>query len=388
MNSFSIETRLKWINRTVYFFLVVGILLSLRLWLSDRLFPLSPVFDGLSFRPPIDLILLSLFLVAIGLNFFLLRKVIFYLIVAMLILIASCDQMRLQPWVYIYFLLLLPFLFTRSQIENHFVMNSMQLVIPGVYVWSGLHKLNDYFIDYTKDIIQQVTAVKNLLPDSFDNIILLIPIIEIIAGLALIVPKFRNAGLVGVIVIHITILLFIGPLGANVNSIIWPWNIAMIFLAILIFYRQANKITLFAHHPLKVRILNLILVVLVWLLPSMNFFKLWDHYLSFSLYSGKINDFYIAINQSELKKIEGDLHDYFVRIDELQGGEIIDIQRWSMEELNVPFTGQSRVFKNVCKHFCDLGIEENAMFFLEIKRNDRNAIQSFTCKDLGPVRWL
>lgn len=386
MKSFSIETRLKWINRTVYFFLVVGILLSLRLWLSDRLFPLSPFFDGFSLRPPIDLALLSLFLIAVGLNFFLLRKAILYLIVAMLILIMSSDQMRLQPWVFIYFLLLLPFLFTSGWTDNHYVMNSIQLVIPGVYVWSGLHKLNHNFIDYTKSILQQVTGIKDLLPDSFANIILLIPVVEIITGLALIFPKFRNVGVAGATTIHISILILIGPFGAGMNSIIWPWNIAMICLVMFAFYRQTNKIVLFVSHPLNVRILNIILVVLVWLLPSMNFFKLWDHYLSFSLYSGKINDFYIAVNQNELKKIDKDLHNYFVKIDGLQGGEIIDIQKWSMEELNVPFTGQRRVFKNVCKHFCNLGVDNNAMYFLEVRRKDQNAIQSLTCRDLDALR--
>lgn len=304
----------------------------------------------------------------------------------MLILIMSSDQMRLQPWVFIYFLLLLPFLFTSGWTDNHYVMNSIQLVIPGVYVWSGLHKLNHNFIDYTKSILQQVTGIKDLLPDSFANIILLIPVVEIITGLALIFPKFRNVGVAGATTIHISILILIGPFGAGMNSIIWPWNIAMICLVMFAFYRQTNKIVLFVSHPLNVRILNIILVVLVWLLPSMNFFKLWDHYLSFSLYSGKINDFYIAVNQNELKKIDKDLHNYFVKIDGLQGGEIIDIQKWSMEELNVPFTGQRRVFKNVCKHFCNLGVDNNAMYFLEVRRKDQNAIQSLTCRDLDALR--
>lgn len=252
-------------------------------------------------------------------------------------------------------------------------------------MWSGLHKLNPNFIDYTKSILQQVTGIKDLLPDSFANIILLIPVVETITGLALIFPKFRNVGVAGVTTIHLAILILIGPLGAGMNPIIWPWNIAMICLVMLAFYRQTNKIVLFSH-PLNVRILNIILVVLVWLLPAMNFFKLWDHYLSFSLYSGKVNDFYIAINQSELKKIDKDLHNYFVKIDGLQGGEIIDIQKWSMEELNVPFTGQRRVFKNVCKHFCNPGMDNNAMYFLEVRRKDQNVIQSLTCKDLDSLR--
>ena len=53
------------------------------------------------------------------------------------------------------------------------------------------------------------------------------------------------------------------------------------------------------------------------------------------------------------------------------GGEVIDVQKWCMKELNAPFSDQERIFKNISKSFCSLNIANDGLMFLGIPPNGR-----------------
>jgi hypothetical protein len=119
-------------------------------------------------------------------------------------------------------------------------------------------------------------------------------------------------------------------------------------------------------------------------MPVLNFFGLWDTYLSFSLYSGKINAFYIAVEDNELGKIDKRLNQYFIRIDGLQGGKIIGVNEWAVGELNVPFYPETRNLKKIGTHFCKLGIPDDKLFFLEFELPfEKGIFKRFTCKEVA-----
>ncbi len=116
------------------------------------------------------------------------------------------------------------------------------------------------------------------------------------------------------------------------------------------------------------KILSLFIVILAWISPALNFVECWDNYLSFSFYSAKVNSYYIAIEENELVKIDKRLNKFFVQIKGLSGGQIIDLNKWSMSELNVPFYPETRVFKKICNSFCELGIGDEKLIFLEVEQ--------------------
>jgi hypothetical protein len=370
--------RLKWIQRTVLLFLFAGILLSYKLWISDRNFPLSPVFDPLTVSPFVDRLLISLFLVLIIVDLFLEKKILTTLILMMLTFLVAMDQMRLQPWIYIYFLFMLPLVLSN---DDRFTLNSIRLIIPGIYVWSGVHKMNEYFVQYLKGILVEVINVQRNVP-FLESFIQFIPFFELAVGLALLFPTFRQPGVWAAAILHSVVLLLMGPTGANMNSVIWPWNLAMTIMVVLVFHNQDGRVILHSSAPAK-RAISFTLAILVWILPSFNYIGWWDNYLSFSLYSGKISNFYIAIKQDQVHKIEKGFHQYFAEIEGLQGGEVIDVQKWCMEELNVPFTGEARIFKNISKSFCLLDIPNDDLMFLGIPPNGGEASVVFTCNDLS-----
>src|SRR3954467_4632434 len=99
----SVFPRLEIIRKVICFFFIAGILLSLNLWRSDRFFPLAPFVKGLPdlgeiFSNGLTVSLVGLLIAGI----FFKHKSIFYMNMCLLIFLVAYDQMRCQPWVYVY----------------------------------------------------------------------------------------------------------------------------------------------------------------------------------------------------------------------------------------------------------------------------------------------
>lgn len=367
-------------------FFVFGILLSFQVWISNRFFPLAPFFEGIAVKGfTADIIILGVLIISL-LAVIISGKIIFTrcALFSLTILLLQ-DQLRWQPWVYLYLLILIPFAIFKENKFHFSILSCLQFMIVGVYIWSGVQKFNSNFIDNTfKNILTVFFGLEDqTIVHSLNYLGYSIPVIEVCMGLSLVIPKFRDAGVIICILTHVFILGYLSPLGINSNSVVYPWNIAMIILVTLLFFRIKNPINFWSYENIKMKVLNLTMMTLVWVLPLFSFVNLWDNYLSFSLYSDKPNRYYIAIEANEIGKIDKRLHKYFVNIKGLSGGQIIDVDKWSMDVLNVPFYPERRVFKRIASSFCELGIDEEKLFFLEIEQPlNSNRIFAFTCKNL------
>jgi hypothetical protein len=51
-------------------------------------------------------------------------------------------------------------------------------------------------------------------------------------------------------------------------------------------------------------------------MPLFNLIGYWDNFLSFALYSGNVNAFYIAVSETSTRKIDKRLEKYFLKIEE------------------------------------------------------------------------
>ena len=366
---------------TIILAFVLGVLFSRHLWISyGRFFPMLKPFDGLPEIPyPFDLILL-LFFIAFSIGWIIFeRRSLGFAALSLLLIVICQDQMRWQPWVYLYLLLLLPFLF---QCRNaHYagdLLSCLQWIIAGVYVWSGIHKMNPNFLDGHFAEIMRVAGMSSPWRD-WKPIGYALPIIEIFIGFALLVPRLRKFGVCAAVLVHVLILLYLSPLMTNQNSVVYPWNLAMIAIDILLFWNSKESMFTLSGHG-RLVFMKIGIVLLVWLLPVLNFFGYWDHYLSFSLYSNKPSSFYVAIEKSELSKIDPRLVKYFVEIPGLQGGQLLDVNQWAVRELNVPFYPEMRALKKMRNKFCELNMNREHVVFLELYRSgEKTEYKNFTC---------
>lgn len=234
-DNISVEKRLEFILKISCIGLIIGILLSYNLWNSEREIPLLPYFE---FVPNLPNFINKAFLYAL---FFLLMSIIlsynkkvFITLFILLSFLLFQDQLKWQPWVYLYFLFFIPFLF---KIEEKNKLKYFQIIIIGVYFWSGLHKFQAEFIFNTfSSILKNLFRIQD--SNLIENLLILgyaIPIIEILTAVFLFTKRFQFLGIILAISTHIFALLYLGPLGISHNTVVYPWNIAMMFFVIILF---------------------------------------------------------------------------------------------------------------------------------------------------------
>ncbi len=379
--------------------LLVGIAMSLTLWSNQRLFPLAPVFTGMPALPAsLEWGVVGLWGVALLAVLALPNRWALAAVYALGAVILIQDQMRWQPWVYTYLLLLFPFLWddkptpatpkmkkAKQELSNFDYITYVQIFLIGLYFWGGVHKLNAGFNEVIYPLF-----VKSLLklPDGhwlYEAKIfgLLIPVTEILVGIGLIIPRFRKIAAIGAIFTHLVILLFLSPLGLNDNHIVIPWNMAMIVVVYLSCFNQQQKLVLWHPQADRRRWLAIGLAVLVWLMPALNLRGKWDTYLSFNLYSNNIDHMYVAVKSASLDKIDNQLSAYFAAQNILDDGKVIDVSDWSFKELNVPVYPEKRVFNAIARHFCRSGIPADQLMFVEYRPPlTPGKYRTYTCEKL------
>jgi len=332
-------------------FWIISKFLSYKLWLSDRIFPLIPAFDFLENIPnQIHIILLVSSILGILLiavfpknNFLILCTIIIEFITYLL------DQNRWQPYEYQYFLTLILFYFYRNKSKNF--VNYFSLLLIVIYFQSGLHKISGSFLFsiWEKIILQDFFKFKqeqiNSLWIHYSGLIL--AFIEVVLPLVILFTKFKKQAAVGLIVMHLFILVMLSPIGLNMNSVVWPWNIAMIFFLYFVFiYKNDNEIIITLD---LIKGNGIIFFIPIVLLPFLNYFVKFDNFLSFNLYSGSVPVLEICINDKKCyEKYKPFLSTYNRFCD---SKNVINIKEWSLQEMNIIAIPEERFYYKLIEHW-------------------------------------
>ncbi|HSF88953.1 MAG TPA: hypothetical protein VLA46_06005 [Saprospiraceae bacterium] len=360
------KTRLRLIFLANHVFLVAGILISFKLWLSDRAFPLLPVYDSLPVpASPIDLIIILVGISLMAGSVIFSSRILNALVLCVLLVLLVQDQMRWQPWVYHYFLFLVPFCLFDLKKQTK-ALSYFQFVMIGIYLWSGLHKLNADFINHVFPVFAK--GIFGSVPVGYLKLGYMIPLIQILIAVGLYFTKTRKIAVVLGILTHLSVLIWLSPAGGNNNIIVLPWNLAMItFLCLCFWNSKEEKLTINLRLG-SFEYLKAMMMLLVFVLPALNVWGYWDYYLSFNLYSGKNKFLYVAVEETELHKLKYDFSNVFMEIPGLEGGRIIDVNKWSLQELNVLVPPEARIFKALAGRFCEMDIAEDKIMVLEFEQ--------------------
>jgi hypothetical protein len=313
----SADFRTRFTISIVALFFLTGMGMSAKLWTADHFFPLFPIHPSLAGLPAIVTIACAVILSATLLILFIKHHpvicataIISYFVLSML------DQNRLQPWAYFYCLMLTATIFcTRHSSSSRFAISNLQLIIVALYTWSGIQKLNSYFLtDVFIVLLQKLFHISD--PNTVEKIAplgYLIPLIEISTGFGLYFIATRQVAIFAAILSHLIILLTLFA-DLKANPIVIPWNIAMMAIVPLLFYRNSEPIRPFTGADFSQRILSSTIVVLVTVLPFLSFLGWWDSYLSFNLYSGKPRELSIAVSDAQFSKLDQRFSKYLLKL--------------------------------------------------------------------------
>jgi hypothetical protein len=141
-------------------------------------------------------------------------------------------------------------------------------------------------------------------------------------------------------------MLCIGPLGHDHNTVVWPWNFAMVAFVLILFWRAPDdtipSTILDPGRNFSIGFaFRAAVLVLFAFMPLFNFFGLWASYLSSGLYTGTSKQGYILVWDST-------------------NWQSTRIGGVSERELNTPAYPEESIFENVfAERWCEKGSEES-----------------------------
>jgi len=371
-----------WIKFVVILALGVGIALSFPLWTSGRAYPVVPLFVSLPVpESPYDLLLTAAFLSSLVAAVFLPRPATaLYFGIVLLAILIVLDQSRLQPWVFMYAfaLLSLAYLYTGdgSHESTGNALDAMRVMVCGAYFWAGLQKLNATFAGVVFPWFVK-PLVMGPLPDwSGPGLAICVALFEALIGLFLLFPATRRPGIAMSLLMHVVALWALGPFGYRINNVVWPWNVALFVLVLLLFYPDREGS---ARDILRPRSwLQWLAVLLFICAPVLSYFNRWDAYPSFRLYSGNIPSAYIRVDPALRDGFPDRVRKYISR----RG--ILSLQLWAFGVLNVPQYPEPRVMRRAAAHLCAY-VSKPSDLVLEIHKpvsilgRERHVLRSQPC---------
>jgi uncharacterized membrane protein YphA (DoxX/SURF4 family) len=347
----------------------VTLLLSRKLWLTTRDYPLSPVWNRIpSLSSPWDILLFwSMEATLLGVAFLPNPRGALKVMCGIGFLWAITDQSRWQPYFVLYMALLasllaLPFqnrrAWTNMQIE--WALLPPRLILSFAYLYAGLQKFNHQFV--TDVFPWLVGPLKQMIHLDVSRLntrwalawALCAAGAEMMGGVWLLFPKTRRPAALFLISMHGFILLMIGPFGYQWNTVIWPWNIAMMVGLWALFWRREasawptpNLLRRVWWREVGARSPLLVPVVLLFfgLMPMFSFFGWWDSYLSFSLYSGSTCKCEIYVDAEDLWR----LPPAAVAATDLNTDSLNPIT-WSTEEMGAMPYPEPRIYRSLCTY--------------------------------------
>ena len=381
--------RIRWIHIFVSIGFLFGIGMSLPLWAGERIFPYIPFFQPLVVNGFVHWLITIFLCLILLINIIFFKKFWIRALLFMILFAVFFDQMRLQPWVYIYFLMLMPLSFVslkstdESDIKQVKVIHNYFLILlVGIYVWSGLHKFTPSFIDIVYPFM-----LKSLFKLNDGHYLLEVRSwgyffagLEVLIGIGLVYSKTRNIAVIVAILMHVQIILWV--IVGNPNYVILPWNICMIAVVYLSGWKNDQKLQLRPSGSPLLRNITYGLILLVWIMPSLNLKNKWDAYLSFNLYTERISHMYVGLRQKALNEIHPSLKNYFVTEKIIDDGKVIDVEKWAFEELRVPVYPSLRVHKAIGRYFCKHNIDTDQIMLVTYRRPFINGnYEILFCKD-------
>ncbi len=318
---------------------------SYPLWTGSRPFPLVPVHELLLQVPFYwHMVLLWGSLFCMGCFIFFPFKKLLWVILVFELLSCLLDQNRWQPWEYQFIFMLAAYLLLQAAT---FVFTGWQIILAGLYFFSGLAKLQPAFIhDIWNSLI-----LRNWLGIYTNNAGVFrmgyaLPLVEMFAALCLCFGRLKKTGIWLLCGMHVMVLVMFGPLGLNRNPVIWPWNLLMPLLLVLLFYLQS----FLPQRSFFAKAFSWVIVACFCVLPWLQLAGRWDRYLSFTIYSGGVPHLYICTSDMAALQSMGKY------MGSIRNGMIpcrapVSTFEWGSRAMNTAPYPEKRVFKSISRQW-------------------------------------
>lgn len=345
------HSRLEWTFRVLLIAILATLILSPKVWLCDRNFPIVPIFENTPIIPhPIDyiiycvLIVLSTYLI-VSLHDEKTKKIFFGLFAFTMLY----DQMRWQPYNVHYLLMLAGFLYFPNNGDK--IIPVFRLFIITFLIWSGIQEMNDVFADRVYPSIWSKSFAEKF-PSKFEGYITgsgyIFALLQILSGIGLFFDRSRNISIYTAIFTHVFLLYGANPFEIDVNRVSPLYNlISSLFIFILFKDSSFSPQEVFWSKDFR---FHQVCVIFYAILPVLSLFNVYDRMQSFNLYSGKGWYAKIYVNEALVEKLPEGMKRY---VDRPFGSEpYIETTYWANKELKVSPYSEKRVYDRLLNYVC------------------------------------
>jgi hypothetical protein len=311
-----------------------------------RIFAFSPVIEVLGSAPVwVDWIILILNIGCLGwLVIKPLQRAPAFGVLACTVLWVLQDLLRFQPYTYMYFFTILwAVFFTSRSIE------ALKIMVASVYVWGGVHKINaTFFLSLFPEFIEPLYTFPkepSLLAALIVLVMFLVPLFEAMIGLLLVFfPRQRRLTTGMAFLMLVVVLTSLGLDDDPWNLIVWPWNIYLFLLVLMLLSKPASPE---ATVRFRLDTPTLATIVLFSVAPAFALFG-WGHsYPAFKLYSGNTKSAEVIFSQDEdMTLLPNNLGQLVGRARRLP---LVD---WTAHEFGLVVYPESYVFRRGAKGLC------------------------------------
>ena len=267
-------------------------------------------------------------------------------------LLAACilvalDQHRLQPWFYQCLL----FALVMVCCTPARAMPLLRALLVSVYVFSALGKFDYQFLhsvgpQFLEAGCQLIGMSSTGWPASLPVLVSgLFPAVEILGAVGLLVPPLRKLAMVALVLMHLGLLLVLGPLGLDHAPGVLLWNLSFIFQVFLLFgglsgSRDAASNQVTDDSSRAVRFSYLFVAIL--LLPLLEPVGLVDHWLAWGLYSPRNSRVTLEVYESQARLLPVTVQPFTRPGRQRKDMVQVRMDLWSLESLGVPIYPQGR----------------------------------------------
>ena len=259
--------------------IVVTVLATWNLWSADRSCPTAPLLGLHSFISGTTGYVFKGLIIGLSILFALNVRYAGWLLLVLFTIGFADDLNRILPNTYQFAIILLLVGLSNKDKEEK-LLSGLRIIQAGVYLWTGILKLNSSFINHASDFFY--TALHWEQPPVYlKYLILLIAIWEIAIGIAFLTGKKIRWAILSAVALHVAISAVLLLSGWNRSFI--SYNLFLIVGNFILFWKSPVAILPEVERP-KAWVQK-IAVALFIVLPALNLIRLWPDLMSSSMYS-------------------------------------------------------------------------------------------------------
>ena len=324
-----------------------------RLWTPQTVYPQVPLLGWVGRLPPwVEWLGFVLILGSLAVALLTRRRFPYRL--AMLTFVAAVmgmtlmDQHRLQPWAYQHAI----FALVIGNCRPRLGFTLMRLVVVSIYFYSALSKFDYQFLhtlgqQFLSTLMGFVGVATDEWPAKIQLCVSAIfPLGELLIACGLCWSPTRRAAVVAAVMLHVMLLLILGPIGLQHKAGVLIWNLYFIIQAVALFaFPRVPQVAVPATGHPRLLLRETVIRCIVWvtvLLPIAEFWGRFDHWPAWGLYSPRNSRVSFYVHRVAADRLPEAVRTYLADAPPDQPWLQLQMDRWSLSELAVPIYPQDR----------------------------------------------